>query len=340
MAAAAVVGWLAVRAGPAAIRVVVEGRQVRVRVGTTLAEAARRYHLRPRAGSLLDVEGQVLRRGVFPGVLLVNGRAASGGRRLRAGDHADGRDGADRVEPRRREVVPTSVERRPSPQFFVDLVPGRSIVISGAVSHKLVSARFVPDGPAVPDRAVALTFDDGPSPYTARILAVLRRLHVPATFFVIGLQAERYPRLARQETEAGMVVGNHSYDHPNRTPFARLPRRRIRSEIVRGQAVLARLGVRSVLFRPPGGSISRYVLRTASEHGLRVVLWSVDARDWVRGTRPRQIVRRVLGNVRAGSIVELHDGGGDRSATLKALPAIVAGIRTQGLRLVALAPTG
>jgi peptidoglycan/xylan/chitin deacetylase (PgdA/CDA1 family) len=70
------------------------------------------------------------------------------------------------------------------------------------------------------------------------------------------------------------------------------------------------------------------------------VLWSVDARDWVPGTTAKEIVRRVLDSVRAGSIVELHDGGGDRTASLEALPAIIAGIRKQGLRLVSLAPTG
>ena len=332
--------WAGLRSRGTTVEVTVAGRHMHLPTGTTLAEAAARYRLRPRAGNLLDVEGRVLRRGTFPGALLVDGRAEAGDLRLRSGDRVTVRDGKDRVESRSREVVPASVERRPSPQFFVDVVPGRSIVVRGKVSHKLVSARFVADGSAVPDRAVALTFDDGPSEYTPRILALLHRLRVPATFFVIGLQTERYPDLVREEQAAGMAVGNHSYDHPNRTPFARLPRRRIVAEITRTQALLARLGVHSVLFRPPGGSVSPYVLRAATKQRVRVVLWSVDARDWVSGTTAGQIVRRVLAGVRAGSIVELHDGGGDRTATLKALPAIVAGIRKQGLRLVSLAPAG
>jgi peptidoglycan/xylan/chitin deacetylase (PgdA/CDA1 family) len=129
-------------------------------------------------------------------------------------------------------------------------------------------------------------------------------------------------------------------DHPWRHPFAGLPHAQIRSEIARAQAVLTRLGARGVLFRPPGGTVSPFVLRTAAAHGLRVVLSSVDARDWVAGTTADQIVARVLGAARAGSIVVMHDGGGDREPTLEALPRIVAGIRRQGLRLVALAPTG
>lgn len=231
----------------------------------------------------------------------------------------------------------TALDRLESPQFFLDLVPGRILVVRGALSHKLVSARFLPEGPPFPARAVALSFDDGPSRYTGPLLVLLRRLHVPATFFVIGRQALADPGLVRAALAAGMTVANHSFDHPNRPAFARLPLPRIRAEIEHGQAALASLGVHGYLFRPPGGSISPAVLRAAATSGLRIVLWSVDARDWVPGTSAAQVARRVLDTVRAGSIVELHDGGGDRTATLKALPAIVAGIRSRGLRLIALA---
>jgi peptidoglycan-N-acetylglucosamine deacetylase len=328
--------------GPAAkrptIRLRLAGREAVVPVGTTLAVAATLLGVEPRPGNLLDVDGGVLEKGAFPGALLLNGRRAPASTRLRADDRVAVQNGRDRLEPRRRELVRVSVARLASPQFFVDRVPGRLIVVRGALSHKLASARFLPDGPPFPERAVALTFDDGPSRYTPRILALLRRLHVPATFFVIGIQARAYPELVRAEIKAGMVVGNHSYDHPNRPAFARLPRRRIETEIARGQALLARLGVDSVLFRPPGGSISPFVLQIASAHGLRVVLWSVDARDWLLKATATQIVKRVLAGVRAGSIVDLHDGGGDRSATLRALPAIIASIRSRGLRLVALSP--
>jgi peptidoglycan/xylan/chitin deacetylase (PgdA/CDA1 family) len=339
--AGAVAGaWSAASTGRSTISIRVAGRAAGVPTGATLAEAARRYGLKPRAGNLLDVEGRVLRAGRFPGRLLVNGRPAPGGTVLRAGDRLVVRNGADKPEPLEREVAQISARRPGNPQFYVDLVPGRSIVVRGAVSHQLVSARFVPDGPAIPDRAVALTFDDGPSVYTRRILALLMRLHVPATFFVIGNQAEAYPDLIRLEVDSGMVVANHSYDHPWRSPFAELPRTQIRSEVRQGEAVLERLGVHSVLFRPPGGTYSPFVLRTASAGGQRVVLWSVDTRDWVAGTTADEIVRRALDAVGPGSIVLMHDGGGDRSATLEALPTIIAAIRERGLRFVTLAPTG
>src|SRR6266487_3147994 len=102
-----------------------------------------------------------------------------------------------------------------NPQFIVSRTPGEQVIVSGALSHELVSVQFRPSGPARVERAVALTFDDGPSPqYTPRILAALTKLRVRATFFVIGYLAEANPDLVRQELRLGMTVGNHSYNHP------------------------------------------------------------------------------------------------------------------------------
>src|SRR5206468_1302992 len=112
------------------------------------------------------------------------------------------------------------------------------------LSHKPVSVRFDPGGgPVRVERAVALTFDDGPSPrYTPRILAVLRRLHVRAAFFCIGYLADEYPDLVRQELRAGMAVGSHSYNHPEVPPFDRLPPRLVEDEIALGAQSLRRAG--------------------------------------------------------------------------------------------------
>jgi peptidoglycan/xylan/chitin deacetylase (PgdA/CDA1 family) len=119
-------------------------------------------------------------------------------------------------------------------------------------------------------------------------------------------------------------------------PFDQLPTRLLADEIGVGSEILGRLGVHAALFRPPGGSTSPAVVRAAATVGERVVLWSVDPKDWQPGISTRQIVRGVLAAVRPGSIVILHDGGGDRSATLAALPSIVRGIRHRGLHIVAL----
>jgi peptidoglycan/xylan/chitin deacetylase (PgdA/CDA1 family) len=102
--------------------------------------------------------------------------------------------------------------------------------------------------------------------------------------------------------------------------------------------VLAGLGPAPTLFRPPGGSFSPYVVEAAGSYGERIVLWSVDPMDWRLGATAAQIAQRVLGAVRPGSIVILHDGGGDRRATVRALPRIIRGIRSKGFRLVLIDP--
>ena len=325
------------RAGAASLAVSVAGRTVHLRQGTTLADLVARFALRPRAGDIVDVNGRPLRRDAVPGRLLLDGRPAAVGLHLRAGDSVTVVPGRDRREPLTRRIVRVPGGMPTDPQFSVAYVRGEEMIVRGALSHELVSANFRPQGAAKVHKVVALTFDDGPWPSsTPRILDELRRLHVRATFFVIGYLAQQYPALVRRELRLGMVVGNHSYNHPQVPPFGELPVPLLRDEIALGQQILTRLGVQTHLFRPPGGSTSANVVRAAAAVGDRVVLWSVDPGDWQPGVYADQVAQRVLSSVRPGSIVILHDGGGDRSATLAALPAIVNGIRARGLRLVAL----
>jgi hypothetical protein len=125
--------------------------------------------------------------------------------RLRSGERVTVVDGHDRREPLVRRVVRVSGGMPSEPQFTVSRTPGEQLIVSGALSHELVSVRFRPSGPARVERAVALTFDDGPSAqYTPRILAALTKLRVRATFFLIGYLAEANPDLVRQ---VPVVVG-------------------------------------------------------------------------------------------------------------------------------------
>ena len=314
--------------------IAVGGRTVRLPEGTTLRWAIAQLGLRPEAGNLVDVEGAILRPGVAAGKILLNGDRAAPRTRLRAGDRIRVVDGRDRREPLAGEVIKVRGGLTTNPQFTLARTPGSHVVVRGAMSHKLVSVSFRPRGPAVVDDTVALTFDDGPSRYTPSILAVLRRLQVPATFFAIGVQAGEYPDLIRAELVAGMTVQNHSYSHAQ--PFAQQSTRVIEEQVALGARSLRRLGAEAALFRPPGGSYSPEVVAAAKAQGERTILWSVDPGDWRPGATSRGIVRRVLAAVRPGSIVLLHDGGGDRSATLAALPKIIAGIRSRGLKLVSL----
>jgi peptidoglycan/xylan/chitin deacetylase (PgdA/CDA1 family) len=320
------------------VSIEVDGKREFLPPGTTLAQAASLLGIRPASGSLLDVGGRVLRRGVYPGSLLLDDQRAPGATRLREGDRIVVVRGRSRTEALSREVIASRGGALGNPEFTLARTPGVSVVVRGAVSHELVSAHFRPTGrlPTV-ERSVALTFDDGPWPQnTPRILRVLRRAHAPATFFVIGYLAASYPDLVALEHRDGMAIGNHSYNHPQVPPFGQLPPQLIRDEIGLAADSLARIGVHPHLFRPPGGSYSATLIRTAGTLGERVVLWSVDPSDWSPGVTARQIVSRVLAAVRPGSIVILHDGGGDRTATIRALPAIIKGIRKRGLRLVKL----
>jgi peptidoglycan/xylan/chitin deacetylase (PgdA/CDA1 family) len=180
-------------------------------------------------------------------------------------------------------------------------------------------------------RQVALTFDDGPGPYTWRVVRVLRRMHVPATFFQVGQMIAAFPRAA-QDVERSFPVGDHTLSHPmmSRLPVG-LQRREVRAQAARLRAVQ---GARSpVLFRPPYASFDRRTFRVLRGERMLMVLWDVDSADW---TRPggRAIARNVVSSVRPGSIVLMHDAGGNRAQTVAALPLIVRRLRARGFRFV------
>ncbi len=183
------------------------------------------------------------------------------------------------------------------------------------------------------ERVVALTFDDGPSPSaTPRILDALEREAVPATFFVLGRHAERWPALVRQAAEGGHQLGNHGYFH--RKLHVRTPGY-VRRDLELGTAVIeGASGVRPALFRAPHGFRNPWVTPIARSLGQRTVGWSLGVWD---SDRPGAavIAQRVIDGVRPGSIVLLHDADGydpdgDRTQTAEALPAIIRGLRERG----------
>jgi peptidoglycan-N-acetylglucosamine deacetylase len=322
---------------PVTISVRVQGATLQVLQGTTFGELIRLEGLRPKAGRLFDIDGKVIAGHTDPGALLLDGRPSSLKAPLAPGDRIRVVDGTDRTEA---TITVRKHERSwapGDPQFSLSVARHDELITEGAVSGEVAGIRFLPTGRVKTPRTVALTFDDGPSPtYTPQILRLLRRDHVPATFFVIGELAQRYPNLVRAEIRSGMSVGNHSWNHPDSPPFVDLAAARVRSEITTTDAELARVGDHARLFRPPGGSFDPSLVAVTEAQGLRVVLWDVDPRDWAPGATARGIVRAVLGTVKPGAVVELHDGGGDRSATVAALPKIVRGIRRMGLRLRAI----
>jgi peptidoglycan/xylan/chitin deacetylase (PgdA/CDA1 family) len=168
---------------------------------------------------------------------------------------------------------------------------------------------------------LALTFDDGPDPrWTPRLLDVLAEHQVTATFFLIGREVIRYPRIAARIASAGHLLGNHSMDHPR--PFAARSTADLRRQIQGTQDAIAEAtGVLPQLFRAPGGGWSRRVLRLLREAELAPVDWCVDPRDW-REPGADHIARSLLRSG-PGDVVLCHDGGGDRSGTLRAVQAVL-----------------
>jgi peptidoglycan/xylan/chitin deacetylase (PgdA/CDA1 family) len=313
------------------VTVVVEGRSRSLPAGLTVEQALERLG-NLSAGDPLTVDHSVLRKGAYPPTVLVNGHPAPATRRLHRGDRVTVARGRTRIEPVTRMTQQLGASRPSNPMRSLRTGPAQAVLDRGKLSGRVVPVAFHPAAGSPGPLPVALTFDDGPWPHsTAQILTNLTQRQAPATFFVVGRQVQRYPELVRRELAAGMAVGSHSYSHPQ--PFDHLPPARLRAEIARGWRSLVPLGVHPVGFRPPGGAASLAVTAAAQQVGDRTVLWTVDPADWRPGVTADQLVWRVLAAARPGAIVLLHDGGGNRSATVAALPAIIDGLRRLGLTL-------
>jgi peptidoglycan/xylan/chitin deacetylase (PgdA/CDA1 family) len=208
------------------------------------------------------------------------------------------------------ESLPARGERR------FRLRPVRAVGCTGG------SAGLLTNGPR--DRkVVALTFDDGPSDYTPGFLDVLRRERVPGTFFEIGQEIGGREATMRRILREGDEIGNHTSHHTEYPTYA---------DIAPTTSLIeSATHFRPCLFRPPGGAVDSSVIAAAAADGMRTVTWDVDPADW---TNPGSaaIYSRVVGAARPGSIVLMHDGGGDRSGTLAALPGIIDTLRARGYR--------
>jgi peptidoglycan/xylan/chitin deacetylase (PgdA/CDA1 family) len=183
-------------------------------------------------------------------------------------------------------------------------------------------------GPAL---RVALTFDDGPHPaYTPRLLEILRKKNVKATFLVVGYMAERYPDLVRQIAAEGHAVGNHTYSHATMT---KLPPGEASIEYKANNDVIRRLtGKRARYCRPPGGDLDDDVLLAAATLGLTTVLWTDDPGDY-DNPGPSVLFQRETQTLHPGGIILLHDGSVD---TLNTLGKFIDSVQARGYRFVTL----
>jgi peptidoglycan-N-acetylglucosamine deacetylase len=179
---------------------------------------------------------------------------------------------------------------------------------------------------------ICLTFDDGPNPeITPLVLEILARNRIPATFFLVGYRAERSPELVARILANGHEIGLHTYDHYH--AYQMFYKKSI-TTIRQGKRVLDSLSTQPVTwFRPPWGALNLFQYLTLKQIGLKVVLWTANAVDWDSRTTPTEILERLLSKVRPGSIIVIHDAGGDPGAPenmLKALPEIIEQFKAKG----------
>jgi peptidoglycan-N-acetylglucosamine deacetylase len=170
-------------------------------------------------------------------------------------------------------------------------------------------------------KIVALTFDDGPSEYTPGFLKVLREKHVNGTFFEVGQEMPGRESTMRQILAEGNEIGDHTMNHIEYPDYFQIAGA--------SQRIKAYTHFEPCLFRPPGGAINSSVISTAGSLGMRSITWDVDPRDWsTPGTGA--IYSTIVDTARPGSIILMHDGGGNRSETLAALPQVIDTLRSRG----------
>ncbi len=184
-------------------------------------------------------------------------------------------------------------------------------------------------------KAVTITFDDGPHPlYTLKLLAILKKYNVKATFFVVGEMAEKYPDLIKAEYKDGHTIGNHTYHHVNLT---KIPLNEIRTEWQACNDVIKSIiGVQMQYCRPPGGDYDRHVITAAMDQGLTTVLWTDDPGDYA-SPGSKTIEARVLYKISYGGIILLHDG---IQQTIDVLPQIIQVARKRGMQFQTLDEMG
>ena len=183
---------------------------------------------------------------------------------------------------------------------------------------------------ATTDKVVALTIDDGPhNRVTPEILTILREKQVKATFFVLGENVNKNPKILAQEVADGHEIGIHTYSHPTLT---NLSAKKIVEEFEKAEKAILPIAAKPTLFRPPGGLYNSQVLEIARQRGYKAILWSIDTRDWSCPPK-NKIIEVVFREIKPGSIILMHDGQYP-IPTPQVMREIIDGLRERGYDFV------
>ncbi len=186
------------------------------------------------------------------------------------------------------------------------------------------------------NKTITLSFDDGPDlKYTPKILDILKKYNVKATFFVVGSQIEKYPTIFKRMIREGHDIANHGYRH---LKITELTANQLKSQLELNTALMKKYKAAGrLVFRPPYGALDPTTIQTISKHGYKIALWTIDSRDW-RSLNKSQVIKNVVSNFKNGYIVLQHCAAESKkenlSGSVQALPEIIKAARKQGFRLV------
>ncbi len=183
-----------------------------------------------------------------------------------------------------------------------------------------------------PEKVIALTVDDGPWPKTTEaMLDIFQKNNVKATFFWVGTSVEKSPEIAKKVVAQGHAIGNHTFSHS----YASMDQATAASEVNRNAELIYKTtGVKTFLFRPPGGILDNGVASIAKQEKYGIIMWSLTSADTDPKAKPEAFTRNVVTGAKPGAIVLMHDGGGDRARTIAALPDMIKGLKEQGYHFV------
>ncbi len=338
------------------VSITVGGRNTHVRIGSTIAEVYKDKHAETTPGNFLSINGRVLREGEgHPYTAQIDDRELtweeSSAYRIQGGEHLRFLDGGDVTETYQSTTEPIA----PLLAFdgtgtTVEYVSqwGKAGVLEHRTGDESGEKLDVVTQEAVPcivkrswlfleedKKYVAITFDDGPAePYTQEYLDILARYDAKATFFNLGDNVLQYPDLARRVIEEGHQLANHTMAHNQLTAVSAAT---VSSEINRSaQVINDTCGIATTHLRPPYGDFSSESWLASGGQVTASIRWSGDSQDWML-PGVDALVENALLNLHPGSVILMHDGGGDRSQDVEALPKILERLRDEGYTCVTMA---